>query len=1031
MKEEDKTKEQLLEELESLRRQIAELKEAETKRRRAEEALRESEERLVRIVETIANGILIKDRTGRITFANSAAEKILGLTRDVLTERTYDDPAWKVTTVDGRPLPEESRAFAWVLRTGKPVYGMEYALERGDGARVILSNNAAPLLDSAGGVTGVVSSLNDITEYKRVEEKLRRQNEYLMALYETTLALMSRLELNDLLEAIVTRAGALSGTPHGYIRLVEPETAEGVLKVGLGVYSKFIGHRQRLDQGLFGQILQTGQPMMVEDFHNWPGRLPDPNFDIFRAVIGVPLKSGSQVVGVIGLAHLEESRTFRDDEILLLGQFAQLASIALDNARLYSSAQQELAERKRTEEKVHKQNEYLAALHETALGLMNRLELEDLLETIVTRAAALVGTPQGFVSLVEPEGTHIKIQVSVGVDKSKFIGYRLKPGEGLIGKVWQTGQPLVVNHYRTWSNRLLDPYFSIFHAAMGAPLKSGVKVAGVIGLGHLEEGRTFGEDEIMLLSRFAELASIALDNARLYTSAQRELAERKRAEEKLRVSEAELRALFVAMNDVILVLDAQGRYLKIAPTNPALLYKPPASLIGKTLHDVFPAPQADMFLGYIRRALETQQPVNVEYRLPIGGAETWFAATITPMLENSVIWIARDITERKRTEEELLKARKLESIGLLAGGIAHDFNNILTAILMNISLAKRYAHPGDKLFKSLAEAEKASLRARDLTQQLLTFSKGGAPIRRTASITELIKDSTEFALRGSNIRCEFSIPEELWPVEIDEGQMSRVMNNLIINAQQAMPDGGILKVRGENVTIAIEETRQGLPLPEGRYVKISLEDQGTGIPPEHLPRIFDPYFTTKQGGSGLGLATTYSIIKKHEGYITVKSELGIGTTFSIYLPASQKQTLPQKSTEERLPLGQGRVLVMDDEEVIREAVSQMLREMKYEVKVAKDGTETIKLYREAQEAGQPFDAVIMDLTIPGGMGGKETVTKLIEIDPHVKVIVSSGYSNDPIMANYKQHGFSGFIAKPYKFEELSKTLRDVLMGTSA
>jgi CheY-like chemotaxis protein len=365
---------------------------------------------------------------------------------------------------------------------------------------------------------------------------------------------------------------------------------------------------------------------------------------------------------------------------------------------------------------------------------------------------------------------------------------------------------------------------------------------------------------------------------------------------------------------------------------------------------------------------------------------------------------------------------------VLAGGIAHDFNNMLTAVLGNISFAKHFADPENtKLLRRLGEAEKASLRARDLTQQLLTFSRGGAPIKETVSLVELLKGTSEFALSGSNVVCEFSILDDLWPVDADQGQISQVIENLIINANQAMPDGGTVHVRAENITVG---TRDILPLNKGQYVKVSVTDHGLGIPKDHLSKLFDPYFTTKQEGSGLGLATTYSIIKKHGGYIIADSELGAGTTVNFYLPASEKPVPAKEGEEERLPVGEGKVLVMDDEDSVREVAGDILAQMGYEVAFAKDGAEAIERYKKANETGRPFDAVIMDLTVPGGMGGREALQVLLAIDPEVKAIVSSGYSKDPVMAEFRKHGFKGVVAKPYRIQELGRALHDVLKGTA-
>jgi signal transduction histidine kinase/ActR/RegA family two-component response regulator len=388
-----------------------------------------------------------------------------------------------------------------------------------------------------------------------------------------------------------------------------------------------------------------------------------------------------------------------------------------------------------------------------------------------------------------------------------------------------------------------------------------------------------------------------------------------------------------------------------------------------------------------------------------------------------VVLVFRDVTEEQKMQEDLQKAQKLESIGLLAGGIAHDFNNILTAILGNMSLAKMYAQPGDKVCEVLTEAEKAFWRARDLTQQLLTFSKGGAPIKKAASIAELLTETTAFVLRGTNVRCEFAIAEDLWPATFDIGQISQVINNLVINAQQAMPHGGVIGIRAKNVHIG---PRHALPLKKGRYIRFDVEDQGVGIATEHLPRIFDPYFTTKQTGSGLGLATSYSIIRKHDGHIEVKSTVGRGSLFSIYLPADGDSASARGGRPAKALDGSGRVLLMDDEETVCRVGMEILKRLGYSVESTRDGEEMLARYKQAQEAGEPFDLVITDLTIPGGMGGKEAVAQLMELDPRAKAIVSSGYFNDPVMADFAKFGFLGVIAKPYKVEELAEIVRKLI-----
>jgi PAS domain S-box-containing protein len=390
-----------------------------------------------------------------------------------------------------------------------------------------------------------------------------------------------------------------------------------------------------------------------------------------------------------------------------------------------------------------------------------------------------------------------------------------------------------------------------------------------------------------------------------------------------------------------------------------------------------------------------------------------------------------DITERKLLEEELNGAQKLESLGVLAGGIAHDFNNILTVILGSVSLARMVTDPEVSLFKRLEEVERAALRAKVLTDKLLTFASGGGPVKKTTSIAGVLKDAVDFVLTGSNVKRKFIIPGHLWPAEVDEGQISHVFSNLAINACQAMPNGGMIKVRAENVEgfKPSTSTSEGLPAGHGKFIKITMEDQGIGIPKENLQRIFEPYFTTKQRGSGLGLATAYSIVKNHEGEIGVESELGVGTTFTIYIPASEKEPLTKNGVEkEKLLTGCGKILVMDDEEEARRVLSNMLSHLGYEFEFAVDGHEAIELYQRALKSGEPFDAVMLDLTIPGGMNGKEAMKKLLRLHPEIRAIVSSGYSNDPVMAEFKRYGFKGIIAKPYRIEELSRILYELVLG---
>jgi PAS domain S-box-containing protein len=430
----------------------------------------------------------------------------------------------------------------------------------------------------------------------------------------------------------------------------------------------------------------------------------------------------------------------------------------------------------------------------------------------------------------------------------------------------------------------------------------------------------------------------------------------------------------------------------------------------------------------IQRILAGEQLRSAEYVMLKRDGPTFPALIYVSLVMNEgkpagLRGVVIDLTDRKKMEEEQIRSQKLESIGILAGGVAHDFNNMLTGILGNISLAKMLIEEQEELNLLLGEAEKASLRAKDLTQQLLTFSKRSAPLKKIISVKQIVFDSASFALRGSGIRCDFSIPADTWPVEADAGQMCQVVNNLIINANQAMMEGGVIRVYAENVKVRRENL---MPLKEGRYVKITFEDEGLGISREHIKKIFDPYFTTKQSGTGLGLATTYSIVRNHGGHIDVESELGEGSRFNVYLPSAEARPESGEDDEETILMGIGKVLVMDDEEAIRRVAGSMLSHLGYTAEVCSNGAEAAETYGKALETGEPFDAVILDLTVQGGSGAKELIKKLLEIDPGVKAIVSSGYPDDPVLESYGYYGFRGTVHKPFQIKELSRTLHEVL-----
>jgi two-component system cell cycle sensor histidine kinase/response regulator CckA len=509
---------------------------------------------------------------------------------------------------------------------------------------------------------------------------------------------------------------------------------------------------------------------------------------------------------------------------------------------------------------------------------------------------------------------------------------------------------------------------------------------------------------------------------------QQMLRERQQMLETVKASEERYRLLF--NNNPIPSMAYDLQTLRVIAVNDAAITHyghTEEEFLSLTITDLYTPEETPALLNVLAKVDQGTSQAGVwKHRLKNGSLIEVDITSHCLMLNNikAHLILAHDITEQNKMKENLLQTQKLESLGVLAGGLAHDFNNLLTAILGNLSLAKLESTPGENTTRYLEVAEKATTRAQGLTQQLLTFASGGAPVKQTLSIGKLLEESAGVALRGSRSRCEFKIAPDLRDIEADEKQLEQVVHNLIKNADQSMPESGTITVTGENITLPADNP---LLLKPGDYIKVSITDQGTGIPADDLEKIFEPYFTTKQTGSGLGLATCYSIIKRHDGHITAESGTGKGATLSLYLLVSSVQAAPVALNASRAPvLGNGRILVMDDEAMVRDVLRRSLTNLGYEVVCTHEGSKAVTLYEQALKSNRPFNAVIMDLTIPDGMGGKDAVIKLQEIDPGVKAIVSSGYSNDPVMANYKEFGFSGVVSKPYSIQSLSEAVHKVL-----
>ena len=514
-----------------------------------------------------------------------------------------------------------------------------------------------------------------------------------------------------------------------------------------------------------------------------------------------------------------------------------------------------------------------------------------------------------------------------------------------------------------------------------------------------------------------------------------DITARKRAEELLAAKQEQLTVTLHSIADGVISTDTRGFITMINAVAESLTGWSATEAVGLHLEEIFRV--YDNVTGRecespVETILSTGEIIELTdntFLLDRQGHKHPIADSAAPIRDHDgdiigVVIVFRDITATQRMDQEMLNVKKLKSLGVLAGGIAHDFNNILAAIMGNLSLAIRKIEPDHEIAELLNSANKASMRAQNLTQQLLTFSMGGDPVKETAAISEVITDSAEFVLRGSNVSCSYHIPESLWLVDIDKGQMSQVIQNIIINADQAMAEGGTIDIICENIPAS---SQGAFPMDKQDHIRITIKDHGPGISADIIEKIYDPFFSTKEEGSGLGLTVTHSIIRKHSGLIEVSSEPDSGTTFTIRLPASSKKT---SSAISRTPSahvsGQGRILIMDDEEMILIIVADMVEQLGFQATTCHDGSELLKLYQESLDQGEAPVAVIMDLTIPGGMGGKEAMQELLKLHATAQVIVSSGYSNNPVMANYRDYGFKATISKPYNFDQLSAVLHRLL-----
>lgn len=577
--------------------------------------------------------------------------------------------------------------------------------------------------------------------------------------------------------------------------------------------------------------------------------------------------------------------------------------------------------------------------------------------------------------------------------------------------------------------------WKIVHSGISIPY-SLVRQGEVYPLQELTERNQFLEK--LVEERTTQLSEANEKLQRANHELSKALAEQKLTEEALREKEAHYRLLTENASDVVWKVDRDYVFTYISPADERLRGYRADEVLGHHVYELFDEEGIATLTRMARKRHELEQQgqqsgtmvFEARHRCK-DGRWLWAEISSTPErdADGAIVGfygITREITDRREREKELLQFEKLESLGVLAGGIAHDFNNILTGIMGNITFAQMFLDAEHESYKPLAGAEKAAVRAGELARQLLTFARGGEPIKKPVYLPQLLNETTSFVLSGSNVKGIIDAPDSIHAIEADEGQLNQVFHNIIINAAQAMPGGGNLTVTARNETL---DSGNAFSLPAGSYARITFADQGSGISDADLKRIFDPYFTTKSSGNGLGLAMAHSIVNRHGGHIGVRSAPGNGTTFIIHLPAIDGADVPQSispATPADAVHAGGAILVMDDEEIIRAIMTDALGYLGYQVTTCGDGAEAVERYQAAWESGKPYAAVILDLTIPGGMGGADASRHILSIDPKACLIVSSGYSKDPVMSDFGAFGFSGALAKPYKITELGLLLGSLL-----